>query len=301
MPERHERLARASLLLTALLLPALFPAAAAEEPLSEEELFREIRMALVLEGDFDEVRRLGNRYLRAFPEGEHEVAVRLYRAQALAERPEHRGEAIGALQAVIPRLSDPILRDEAWLGLLGLAAREAAAGSRRGEEILARALEEEETGVAVLAGLRVSRLEGPESLRRLAVDRLVKLLPEIRDPDLRDEAILAIIRIDPSRAPVRAGPSGEGDRAGMIHLRVENSCKNELALRVNLPLSFFHSLLDGLGEDLREAVLEELGKELGRDIGDFDARALLDSLGQLRAEAPFELHEGCFLVRLWVE
>jgi hypothetical protein len=287
----------------AVLLALLLAAgpAGAEEPLGEEELFREIRLALALEGDFDEVLRLADRYLRAYPEGEHEVPVRLYRGQSLAEEPEHRKAAMDELEGVLPRVTDPILREQAWLSLLGLAAREAAVGSARGERVLTRALQGEETGVAVLAGLRVARLEGPERLRRLAVDRLVQLLPEIRDPDLRDEAILAIIKIDPSRAPLRASPRETGSSQAMIHLRVENACEDELALRVNLPLSFFQSLLDGLGEELREVVLEELGKELGRDLSDFDPRALLDSLTQLRAEVPFEVRQDCFLVRLWVD
>ena len=133
------------------------------------------------------------------------------------------------------------------------------------------------------------------------MDRLVELLPEIRDPDLRDEAILAIIKIDPSRAPGRASPRPEGQRNAMIHLRVDNVCEDELLFRVNLPLSFFQSILDGLGEELRQVVLEELGKELGRDISDFDPRALLDSLTQLPKEAPFEVRDDCSLVRLWVE
>lgn len=302
MPETAAIIPRVALL-ALLALTAILPAPlrAAEEPLAEEELFREIRLALVLEGDFDEVHRLADRYLSAYPEGEHEVPVRLYRAQALAERPERRGEAMDALEAVLPRLSDPILKDEAWLSLLGLAARDAAAGSRRGERILARALERDEIGVAVLAGLRVARLEGPDSLRARAVDRLVALLPEIRDPDLRDEAILAIIKIDPSRAPLRASPRETGERPAMIHLRVEDACEEELALRVNLPLSFFQALLDGLGEELREVVVEELGKELGRDLSDFDPHALLDNLPRLSADAPFEVRQDCFVVRLWVD
>jgi hypothetical protein len=89
----------------------------------------------------------------------------------------------------------------------------------------------------------------------------------------------------------------------MIRLRVEDVCGGGLKVSVNLPVSFFHAVLDALPDDLDDRILQELGRELDYDFGsgDLDLERLLDSLDELKAETPFEMKDNCSRVRLWVE
>ena len=123
--------------------------------------------------------------------------------------------------------------------------------------------------VSTLAAIRASDTKD-EALRGRALLVLKKALSTQSDPDIRNEILIAILKIDPKQVPSPAprATEGTGGNAGtaaghppaFIKMTIFNKEAGRYDLKINLPVAFAQMLLNSLGEETRAEMRREAGR-----------------------------------------
>lgn len=168
-------------------------------------------------------------------------------------RPE---EALRAYDVYLGRSDqDSTLVAEAHASVLRLAVDLYRGGRKEHLQRALQALNGTDRELSFLAALQLSRL--PEDrVRRQAVPVLQRELRESRDPEVRNQASLALLRIDPRL--LEGGPERE-PRPGVKgrNLRVVISGSDGEEIRLNFPVSLARLLLSSLPDSAKEDLRQE--------------------------------------------
>lgn len=272
MPERG-----AWLLILAFVLP--WACAASGAPAAEEALFRQVKVD-VFDRDWPAVLRGCEEILKRFPGGEAAPQAAFYRASALAHLPERRGEALAAYRRFLAdHPGEKVLAEEAWSDLFRLACDPRAGAGVECAPLLREGLGSRSPYVSTLAAIRASDVPD-DDLRRRALPLLKRAYERESDPEIRDEALIAILKIDPRQVPQpgparpssAAPPAGAGRPARakaptLIRMTVFDKKAKRAELQVNLPIAFARMLLDALGDEQRRELRREASSK-GIDLDD---------------------------------
>jgi hypothetical protein len=151
-----------------------------------------------------------------------------------------------------------------------------------------RTLREPDRDLSFLAALQLSRLP-EEAVRRRAVPVLQRELRETADPEVRNQASLALLRIDPRLLEGGAEREPQGRRGSSVRsLRLVIAGDGE-ELRLALPISLARLLLSSLPDSARE--------DLRR--GGIEADNLVEELSKAGEILEIKTSDG--LIRIWIE
>jgi hypothetical protein len=193
-----------------------------------------------------------------------------YRARALSRIPGREGEAVTAFREFVARhAGDKLLRDQAWTSLFTLACDARRVKGSACSDTLDEGLSNPSAYVSTLAAIRASDTRD-EALRGRALPVLKKALSTQTDPDIRNEILIAILKIDPKQVPPPAphATEGPGKAAGttaahaptFIKMTIFNKEEGRYDLKINLPVAFAQMLLNSLGEETRSEMRREAGR-----------------------------------------
>jgi hypothetical protein len=263
------------LLLIAFVFAAAGPILAAA-PADEDELFRQMKVD-VFDGNWSAVLRTAEEILAGFPDGTAATQAAYQRARALSHLPGREADATAAYRDFIARHPDEgLLVEQAWTGIFSLACdgrRQASAGC---VAALSEGLSRPLPYVSTLAAIRASDTNDPP-LRRRALAALKGTLRTQDDPDIRNEILIAILKIDPREVPQPTPPPGAppaprapGAPPTLIRLSVFNKATQRYEVRINVPVAFAQMLVDALGDDEKQELRDE-AKRRGIDLDDIFA------------------------------
>lgn len=263
----------ASIVLVAGVLVLLMGAAATDEALVRQlkvDMFDE-KWTVVLEG-CDE-------HLSRFPNSPARNQVAFYRTKALSRLPGREAEAIDALREFLRgRPGDKLWVEEAWSSLFTVACEPGRGGTRSCREVLGQGLDNPAPFVSTLAAIRVADVDD-DALRRRALPILKKAYHSQTDADIRNEILIAILKIDPDEVPAPNGPAppspplrpGKEDEPAFIRMSVFNKVEERFEVKVQFPVAFARMLIDSLGQQRREELRREAQRQ-GMNIDEiFDA------------------------------
>ena len=245
----------------------------------EQALLRQIKVA-AFDGDWPSVLNLSDTYLARYPDAVSGPQVEFNRARALAHLPGRAADAATAYRQFATRHpEETLLVEQAWSGIFSLACDPNRQDSAGCAATLSEGLSSPLAYVSTLAAIRASDTR-QEPVRRRALSRLKETLRTQSDPDIRNEILIAILKIDPHEVPPppsgpRVAPlpprAGPGASPTLIRMSIYDKAADKYTLRINLPVAFAQMRVDALGE-ADKSTLKESAKRKGFDLDDiYDA------------------------------
>jgi hypothetical protein len=247
---------------------ATSPPAPAAAP-AEADLVRQIKVD-VFDENWGAVLRSCEDLLARYPASPSTPQAAFYRARALSRIPGREADAVAALREFVTRHpGDKLLSEQAWTSLFTLACDARRVKGSTCSDTLDEGLSNTSAYVSTLAAIRASDTRD-EALRGRALVVLKKALSTQSEPDIRDEILIAILKIDPKQvpppaprvAPAEASATGaaSGHAPTLIRMTIFNKEEGRYDLKINLPVAFAQMLLNSLGEDARSEMRREAGR-----------------------------------------
>lgn len=295
--------------LAAVLAPAASAASAASPAAattvsSDDALMREIKKS-VYASNWPEVLRRSEELLRRFPGSPLAPQAEFHRARALARTPGREMEAKDAYRRFIaghPDEHDRLFTDQAWSALFSLACEGRRRTTPGCAAILSEGIADESLYVSTLAAIRAADAGDP-AVRRTAVPVLKRAYDLENDTEIRNEILIALLKIDPRQVPqpppppaaAQAPPPGVPPLPSLVKMTIYNKAAKRYDLRINLPVAFAQILVDSLGVEERSALKDSAAKK-GVDLDDiFQA---IETKGQGRL---LDMDAPDTRIEVWIE
>jgi len=250
------------------LLAACAPIAAG----GEEELFRQIKVD-VFDQDWPDVLKRCDELLARFPGSPAVPQATFYRARALSRLPGRETEGSAAFrQFIVRHPSERLLVEEAWSSILSLDCDPRRPAGPACAATLQEGLASPSAFVSTLSAIRAADARDPQIQRR-ALPVLKRALSTQGDPDIVNEILIALLKIDPKEVPQTPPPrAGQatvpaGKTPTLIRMTVFNKQEKRYDVKVNLPVAFARMLIDSLELD-QKAELKAEARKQGVDLDD---------------------------------
>jgi hypothetical protein len=271
----------------------------------EDEMFRRVKVD-VFDQNWTAVLRGCEELLARYPSGTSAPQAAFYRARALTHIPERGMDGLKAFRefiAAYPR--DKVMVEQAWAALFSVACEPRATSSPRCLAVLRDGLGSDSRYVSTLAAIRASDT-ADEDLRRRSLLILKKTYDTQSDPEIRNEILIAILKIDPqqvpSMEPARTSglPEAPGKAAGkkppsLIRMTVYDKQEKRYELKVNLPVAFARMLIDAVEEDQKQELRNE-ARQKGINLDDIFGAIEKSGAGKL-----LEVDDDSRHIEIWIE
>jgi hypothetical protein len=270
VPERRVACRAAFALILLLAIPGVLLAA------GEEDLFRQVKIDLY-DNNWPAVLHGCDDLLRLYPDSAHAAQAAFHRARALAHLPGRRSEAAEAFRDFVEDHEDaPLLVEQAWSNIFSLACEGRGRTSPDCARTLSEGLAHPSAFVSTLAAIRAGDVSD-ERVRRKALVTLKRALATQSDGDIRNEILIAILKIDPRQVPpppAATAPPPALTAAGsapttpsLIRMTIYNKAARRYDLKIDLPVSFAQMLINSLDAGERTTLKDEAKKQ-GVDVDD---------------------------------
>ncbi|HET8946235.1 MAG TPA: hypothetical protein VFQ07_04580 [Candidatus Polarisedimenticolia bacterium] len=274
---------------------------------SDESLLRDAKIAQY-DGDWDTVLRSSDSLLRRYPASPLAPQAEFHRARALAHMPGREAEAAEAFRGFIrqhPRDRDRLLVDQAWSGLFSLACEGKRRASPACSATLGEGIADPSLYVSTLAAIRAADAGDP-AVRRSAVPILKRAYDLENDTEIRNEILIALLKIDPRQVPPPPPAPPAPPRAAaqdpavpplpsLVKMTIYNKASKTYDLKINLPVAFAQILVDALGKEERSA-LKDSAAAKGVDLDDIFKAIRKNGQGRL-----LDMDAPDSRIEVWIE
>ncbi len=244
--------------------------------------------------------------LRKYPSGPSVPQAEFYRARALTRIPGREAQGLEAFRkfvSVHPR--DRVMVEEAWAAIFSTACSSRGPATTCGAALW-EGLASASPYVSMLAAIHAS--DSPDqTLRARALPVLKKAYAAQADQEIRNEILIAILKIDPQQvpqtdlqvpAPASATSPSTPPRArtpSLIRMTVYNKRDKRYDLRVNLPVAFARMLVEAIGDQERSELQHEAQRK-GIDLDDIFRVIEKSGAGKL-----LEVDDETCHIEIWIE
>lgn len=273
---------------------------------TEDELFRQVKVD-VFDRNWPAVLRGCEEILKRHPAGPSAAQAAFYRARALTRLPGREAEGLAAFRQFVGGFPEQkVMVEEAWAAIFSTACDPRAASKADCSAALREGLVNPSPYISTLAAIRAGDT-GDEALRPRALATLKKAYSAQAEPEIRNEILIAILKIDPKqvpqteppRPPSRPAPApGKPSAAkspSLIRMTVYNKLEKRFNLKVNLPVAFARMLIEAVDEEDRKEMQRE-AKEKGIDLDDIFQAIEKAGTGKLLEADSEESH-----IEIWIE
>ncbi len=244
-----------ALVTAAVLIGAAFFLASAAD---EADLLRQIKSD-IFDVKWDAVLASCDQFITQFPSSHDMPRAMYYRAQALEHAKGRDEDAIAAYGEFLTRFPNEsgTLREDALLSRMTLAVSLWLKGNRGYAAIILKGMDEKGYP-RLFAAIQASKIDLPAG-RAKALPILKECAKSESDVELKNECVVALLRIDPKALEASAPPDrlvpGAAPQPGaakLIRLEVFDKHTNKPTVTVNLPLAFAELILETLGDAYRQ-------------------------------------------------
>lgn len=273
---------------------------------TEEDLFRQVKVD-VFDQDWPAVLRGCDQILKQRPSGPAAARASFYRARALSRIPGREAEGLEAFRRFVAGFpQEKVMVEEAWGAIFSAACNPRSGNGAACSAALREGLADPSPYVSTLAAIRAADT-GDQALRPRALAGLKKAYATQTEPEIKNEILIAILKIDPSQVPQAAAPSppprpGSAQHKStaakeptLIRMTVYNKIEKRYELKVNLPVAFARMLVDALDDSDLEDISREARKK-GIDLDDIFQAIDKAGAGKLLEVDSEESH-----IEIWVE
>jgi hypothetical protein len=266
-------------------------------PVTEEDLFRQVKVD-VFDQKWPAVLRGCEEILAKFPSGSAHTQATFYRARALTRIPGREGQGLDAFREFIadhPR--DKMMVEEAWAAVFSVACEARAGAPAECLSVLKEGMGSDSDYVKTLAAIRTSDTTDAV-LRRRALAILKRAHGVESDPEIGNEILIAILKIDPKEVPSTESarpPRVLQARPSLIRMTVYNKVEKKFELKINLPVAFARMLIEALDADQKREMQRE-AKQKGIDLDD-----IFETIERSGAGRLLEVDDATSRIEIWIE
>jgi hypothetical protein len=272
---------------------------------TEDELFRQVKVD-VFDQNWTAVLRGCEEILARYPSGRSAPQAGFYRARALTRIPGRETDGVKAFKEfIVGHPGDKVMVEQAWAALFSAACEPRSPARPACAAILKDGLGSESSYVSTLAAIQAGDTSDPD-LRRRSLPILKKAYDNQPDPEIRNEILIAILKIDPKQVPsteaqrprvpeATSRKSAPGTHPTLIRMTVYNKQEKRYDLKVNLPVAFARMLIDAVGQDQKEE-MRNVARGKGIDLDD-----IFDAIETSGAGKLLEVDDATCHIEIWIE
>jgi tetratricopeptide (TPR) repeat protein len=269
-----------------VLLAALSPAFG-QTAKPEEKLMQEAKV-LLFDGKWDEALDRLETFLRVYPATALAPQALFYKAKVLSNLDGREPEAISTFQDYL-RTKDrnPSLTEESEITLIDLAYELYSRGNRSYLKEIENRLTNPNSVVRYYAAFKMSYFKDKTQAAK-ALPVLKSIFKDESDPELRDRAKIALLRVDPEALEAVGQEKSSPSRAKL--LRIEVSEAGRPKVKVSIPWAL---------ADLAIQAIPSREKQMLRQKG-YDLDRIFKELERTKSSI-IEISEEKTLIKIWID
>jgi tetratricopeptide (TPR) repeat protein len=253
---KHYKIAAlAGLVLLAALSPAFGQTAKPEEKLMQEA------KVLLFDGKWDEALDRLETFLRIYPTNALAPQALFYKAKVLSNLDGREPEAISTFHSYLQTQDrNPSLTEESEITIIDLAYKLYSQGNKSYLKEIESRLDSPNGGVRIYAAFKISYLRD-RSLADKAVPVLKGILKDESDPELRDRAKIALLRVDPEALEAEGHEKSSPSRAKLLRIEVTEAGRPKV--RISIPWALADLAIQAIPPKEKQ-MLRQKGYDLDR-------------------------------------
>jgi hypothetical protein len=272
-----------------ILLLGTLGAGAFAQTRTDERLFEEAKV-LIFDKNWEAAQAKLDSLLELFPESSLKEPALFYRAKCLGERGDRDREAFEAwdvfLREARPGGRNASLFEDAEISLIDLGYRLYEKGEKGRLAAIADRLGSPNKVVRYYAAFKLSYVKD-KSVSGPAVPVLKGIIEDERDPELKDRARIALLRVDPEALRHVKDDRSEA-RARILRIQVLQGGKKKVD--INIPWALADLALQAIPDE-EKSVMRRKGYDLDRIINE------LAKTGK----SIIEINDEGSVIRIWIE
>ena len=276
-------------IIVAVVLAGALVAGAFAQTRADERLFEEAKV-LIFDKSWEAAQAKLDSLLEEFPESPLKEPALFYRAKCLGERRDRAREAFEAyevfLRGVRPGERNASLVEDAEVSLIDLAFGLYEKGERSKLAAIEDRLRSPNKVVRYYAAFKLSYIKD-KGISGRAVPVLKGIVDSERDPELRDRARIALLRVDPG-ALREVGDDRREARSRLLRIQVLEGGKKKVD--INIPWALADLALQAIPDEER-VMMRRKGYDLDR---------IINELAKTGSSI-IEINDEGSVIRIWIE
>lgn len=276
-------------IIVAVVLAGALCTGASAQTRADERLFEEAKV-LIFDKNWEAAQAKLDSLLQEFPESPLKEPALFYRAKCLGERRDRAHEAFEAyenfLRAVLPGQKNTSLAEDAEVSLIDLAYGLYEKGERSKLAAIEDRLKSPNKVVRYYAAFKMSYIKD-KGISGRAVPVLKGIVEGERDPELRDRARIALLRVDPG-ALREVGHDRLEARSRLLRIQVLEGGKKKVDIKI--PWALADLALQAIPDEER-IVMRRKGYDLDR---------IINELAKTGSSI-IEINDEGSVIRIWIE
>ncbi|HZX10469.1 MAG TPA: tetratricopeptide repeat protein [Acidobacteriota bacterium] len=263
-------------------------AAALNAAQSDEELFQEAKI-LIFDKKWEQAREKLDDLLVRYPQSPLYSQALFYLGKCLSEQEGEEREAIEVYKRYQSRRdADKNLIQESEIEIIDLSYKLYDQGKKSYLKEIEKALESRDRAVKYYAAFKLSYLSDERTARK-GFPVLEEILDQERDPELRERAKLAVLRINPEL--LKNIEDEEYDsKPKLFCLRVYKRGEKEASFSLNIPWALADLALNSIPEEDKESLRKE----------GYDLDGILKKLTKVKGNI-IEIKDEESIIKIWIE
>jgi hypothetical protein len=229
-------------------------------------------------------------FLALYPKSPLSSQVSFYKAKCLGEQKGREKEALGAYRNFLElRDTNKSLVEESEVAIIDLAHKLYLGGEKSyGREIEDR-LNSSNRVVRYYAAVKLSYIQD-KALASKSIPVLREIVESERDPELKDRARIALLRVSPNALKEIEGTASES-RAMMLRFQVYDQQTKKIEVSITLPWALADLALSSIVEENRDALIKK----------GYDINKLRRELTRTRGNIIEISSEDGKVIKIWIE
>ena len=255
---------------------------------SDEELFQEAKI-LIFDKKWEQAREKLDDLLVRYPQSPLYSQALFYLGKCLSEQEGEEREAIEVYKRYQSRRdADKNLIQESEIEIIDLSYKLYDQGKKSHLKEIEKALESRDRAVKYYAAFKLSYLSDERTARK-GFPVLEEILAQERDPELRERAKLAVLRINPEL--LKNIEDEEYDsKPKLFCLRVYKRGEKEASFSLNIPWALADLALNSIPEEDKESLRKE----------GYDLDGILKKLTKVKGNI-IEIKDEDGIIKIWIE
>ena len=270
-----------------IILVGLVCAQASAQAPSEEKLFQEAKV-LLFDEKWEAAQAKLDELLRDYPHSALTAQANFYLAKCLGKQKGKEKDALAAYENYLLHAEkNQSLAEEANTSIIELSYNLYVKGDKAYLRKIEERLNSSNRVIRYYAAFKLSQVQD-KPVASGAIPALKQIIEEEKDPDLRDRARIALMRISPDSLKGVEDRRGGGE-GRVLKIRVQVKGQKEPELSINIPWVLADLALQAIPEEDRESLRKE-GYDLDR---------IIDQLTKMKASIEIENKDK--IIKIWLE
>lgn len=263
---------------------------AAVQSSPDERLLQEAKL-LVFDKKWEPALARLRELAEAYPASPYVAQALFYQGECLSSLGGREREALKAYKdyLALPD-TNPSLAEECQGSIVDLSYELYGKGDRSAVKDIEARLGHENKVVRYYAAYKLSLVPDKKTASK-AVPVLKSIIASEKDPELRDRARIALMRISPESLQSDEGGSPSRGQARMLRLRITKRGQKEPALSINIPVALADLALGAMPEEEKAAIRKE----------GYDLDKIMNELAKSRESILKIVGDDGSIIEIWIE